>query len=91
MKIWVDLSKAAETDAIEDTLDYRSVISSVQNLVKTSKFDLLESTAGAIANNILENSDLATQVQVILIKPAAPIPDFDGNIRIDITRTKSNI
>ena len=73
LKIWVDLSKAAETDAIEDTLDYRSVISSVQNLVKTSKFDLLESTAGAIADNILENSDLATQVQVILIKPAAPI------------------
>ncbi len=90
LKISVDLAKAAETDAIEDTLDYRSVISSVQNLVKTSKFDLLERTAGAIADTILKNSDLATQVQVILIKPAAPIPDFDGNIRIDITRSKSN-
>ncbi|MEC4814810.1 MAG: dihydroneopterin aldolase [Scytonema sp. PMC 1069.18] len=91
LKLWVDLSKAAQTDAIEDTLDYRSVIGLVQNLVKTSKFDLLERLAGAIADAILQQSDRATQVQVIVTKPAAPIPDFDGNIRIELTRTRSNL
>ncbi|MFN7200656.1 MAG: dihydroneopterin aldolase, partial [Aphanizomenon sp.] len=45
----------------------------------------------AIANAILQESSLTTQVQVILIKPAAPIPDFDGNIRIELTRSKSNL
>ncbi|MBD2296869.1 dihydroneopterin aldolase [Anabaena sphaerica FACHB-251] len=88
LKLWVDLSQATETDAIEDTLDYRNVIGLVQNLVKISKFDLLERLAGAIANAILQQSDIVTQIQVILSKPAAPIPDFNGKISIEITRTK---
>jgi dihydroneopterin aldolase len=91
LKLSVDLSKASQTDAIQDTLDYRQVIALVQNLVKTSNFDLLERLAGAIADTILQESAIVTQVQVILIKPAAPIPDFDGEIRIELTRTKSHL
>ncbi|MFM2064745.1 MAG: dihydroneopterin aldolase [Cyanobacteriota bacterium] len=88
LKLSLDLSQAAETDAIEDTLDYRTVITLVQNLVKTSKFDLLERLAGAIADAILQQNDMVSQIQVIVIKPAAPIPDFNGKIRIEITRTR---
>lgn len=91
LKLSVDLSRASQTDAIQDTLDYRQVIALVQNLVKTSNFDLLERLAGAIADTILQESAIVTQVQVILIKPAAPIPDFDGEIRIELTRTKSHL
>lgn len=88
LKLWVDFSKATESDAIEDTLDYRIVIGLVQNLVRTSKFDLLERLAGALADAILQQNDIVTQVQVIVIKPSAPIPDFNGKISIEITRTK---
>ncbi|MEA5553203.1 dihydroneopterin aldolase [Anabaena cylindrica UHCC 0172] len=92
VKLWLDITKAAQTDAIEDTIDYRHTISLIQNLVKTSKFALLEKLAGAIADSILEDSNrpesvLITQVQVILTKIAAPIPDFNGKISIEITRT----
>jgi 7,8-dihydroneopterin aldolase/epimerase/oxygenase len=90
VRLWLDISKAAQSDAIEDTLDYRSVISRVQHLVKTSKFALIERLVYAIADSILEASDRVTQVQVILSKPAAPIPDFGGQISIDITKTKGN-
>ncbi|MFN4876647.1 MAG: dihydroneopterin aldolase, partial [Aphanizomenon sp.] len=31
LKLWVDLAQAAETDAIKDTVDYRNIISLVQN------------------------------------------------------------
>ena len=91
VKLWLDLSIAANTDAIADTLDYRSVISTIQNLVKTSQFALLEKLAGAIADSILSQSDRVTQVQVIVTKPAAPIPDFGGKISIELTRTKPNL
>ncbi|QSJ15161.1 dihydroneopterin aldolase [Nostoc sp. UHCC 0702] len=91
VKLWLDISKAAKTDAIEDTLDYRSVISLIQNLVKTSKFALLERLVGAIADAILTECDRVTQVQLTLSKPAAPIPDFGGKISIEITRSKSNL
>ncbi|WP_017318876.1 dihydroneopterin aldolase [Mastigocladopsis repens] len=90
VRLWLDLSKAAKTDAIEDTIDYRSVISLVQNLVKTSRFSLVERLATTIADSILASSDRVVQVQVILSKPAAPIPDFGGRISIELTKTKSN-
>ena len=85
--LWLDLSIAGESDAIEDTLDYRSIITSVQQLVTTSKFALIERLATAIAQLILQ-FDKVTQVQVKLSKPAAPIPDFSGKITIEITRSK---
>ncbi|TAE58442.1 MAG: dihydroneopterin aldolase [Nostocales cyanobacterium] len=88
LKIWLDLTKPSATDAIADTLDYRSVISSVQHLVKTSKFDLLERLAGAIANEILQQNDIVKKIQVNVIKPNAPIPDFNGKINIEIVRSR---
>ncbi|MBH8561690.1 dihydroneopterin aldolase [Nostoc sp. CENA67] len=91
VKLWLDISTAAKTDAIEDTLDYRSVISLIQNLVKTSKFSLLERLVGTIADAILTECDRVTQVQLTVSKPAAPIPDFGGKISIEVTRTKSNL
>ena len=87
LTLWLDLSIAGKSDAIEDTLDYRSIITSVQQLVTTSKFALIERLATAIAQLILQ-SDKVTQVQVKLSKPAAPIPDFSGKITIEITRAK---
>jgi dihydroneopterin aldolase len=90
VKLWLDLTKVGKTDALADTVDYRRTIGLIQNLVKTSKFALIERLAGAIADAILEDSAFITQVQVIVSKPAAPIPDFNGKISIEMTRTKSN-
>ena len=87
LTLWLDLSLAGKSDVIEDTLDYRSIITSVQQLVTTSKFALIERLATAIAQLILQ-FDKVTQVQVKLSKPAAPIPDFSGKITIEITRSK---
>jgi dihydroneopterin aldolase len=87
LTLWLDLAVAGKSDVIEDTLDYRSVISTVQQLVKTSKFALVERLATAIAESILA-SDSVEQVQVRLSKPAAPIPDFSGKVTIEITRSK---
>ncbi|HLP88750.1 MAG TPA: dihydroneopterin aldolase [Nostocaceae cyanobacterium] len=91
VKLWLDLTQVGETDAIEDTVDYRQVISLVKNLVKTSKFALVEKLAAVIAESILQESDRITQVQVILSKLAAPIPDFGGKISIEVTKTKSSL
>lgn len=88
VKLWLDLSQATETDAIEDTLDYRTIINLVQDLVKTSQFDLLERLAGAIANTILQHNDVVTKIQVVVTKPNAPIPGFDGSINIEVIRSK---
>jgi dihydroneopterin aldolase len=87
LTLWLDLAPAGESDEIADTVDYRGAIETVKQIVKTSKFSLIEKTASAIAAAMLE-LDLVQQVQVRLTKPAAPIPDFGGKITIDITRTR---
>jgi dihydroneopterin aldolase len=88
VKLWLDISTAAKTDMIEDTVDYRNIISLTQNLIKTSKFALVERLIQTIADAILASSDRIAQVQVTLSKPAAPIPDFGGKISIELTRSK---
>lgn len=87
LTLWLDLSVAGKSDAIKDTLDYRSVINNVQQLVKTSKYALIERLVDAIATSILE-ADRVQQVQVRLTKLAAPIPDFGGKITVEITRSQ---
>lgn len=87
LTLWIDLAPAGESDDITDTLDYRQAIETVKQLVKTSKFALVEKLASAIATALLELQPVQ-QVRVQLSKPAAPIPDFGGKITIDITRTR---
>ncbi|MFB8790818.1 MAG: dihydroneopterin aldolase [Potamolinea sp.] len=87
LTLWLDLAGAGESDEIADTLDYRGVIETVKQIMKTSKFALIEKLATAIANTMLE-LERVQQVQVRLIKPAAPIPDFGGRITVEITRTR---
>ena len=89
VKLWLEISAAAKTDDIEKTVDNRWIITLVIDLVKTSKFVLIERLVETIADSILKQSDRITKVQVILIKPAAPIPDFGGKISIDVTRIQS--
>ena len=87
--VWLDLRAAGKSDVIEDTIDYRNIIQTVQQLVKTSKFALVERLAAAIADSILALKGIE-QVKVRLAKPAAPIPDFSGKIAIEITRSQNN-
>ncbi len=88
LTIWIDLSKAGSSDCIEDTLDYRSVIRSTRQLIQTEQCALLETLASKIANIVLSADQRVKQVRVELLKPNAPIPDFTGEVRIDITRRR---
>ncbi|MGL5083827.1 MAG: dihydroneopterin aldolase [Microcoleaceae cyanobacterium] len=85
--LWLDLTAAGERDAIADTLDYRQVIATVQEIIKTRKFALIERLTQEILQALLSCSHVE-QVQVQLTKLAPPIPDFGGQIQIEMTRKK---
>ena len=87
LTLGLDLTAAGKSDALEDTVDYGSIVDIVQKLVKNSKFSLLEKVAEAIATDVLEQP-LVEDVKVSLTKLAAPIPDFSGKVTIEITRAK---
>ncbi|NEP43855.1 MAG: dihydroneopterin aldolase [Okeania sp. SIO2H7] len=87
LKLWLDLTAPSQNDSLENTLDYSKVVAVVKELVKTSKFDLIEKLAGEVARAILE-FELVEKVDVKLTKVSAPIPDFDGTIAIELSRSK---
>jgi dihydroneopterin aldolase len=70
LEIWVDLSAAARSDAIEDTLNYKSVAKRVHALVEASSYRLVEALAGEIARVVLEEFGVA-RVRVTVHKPGA--------------------
>ena len=88
LRLWLDLAPAGQTDRIEDTLDYRSIISAVKEIIATAKYALVEKLAETIVTTVLAY-DMVQQVELKLHKPGAPIPDFGGKITIELTRKKS--
>ena len=75
-----DLSTAAETDDLADTVDYGSLFDLVRATVEDRSFELIEALAGSIARTVLAATDpgLVAAVEVRVRKPEAPI---DGELR----------
>ncbi len=84
LTLWLDLSEAGKSDLIADTVDYREAIEITKKLIRESRFQLVEKLAREIAETLLKLPKVE-QVRVQLSKPAAPIPDFGGQITIDLT------
>lgn len=87
LTLWLDLAKAGESDRLEDTHNYGSDVTAIQNLIRTAKFDLIERLVDAIARLVLE-ADEIKQVRVKLTKVSPPIPDFTGSVAVEIIRMK---
>ncbi len=86
LKLWLDLSKSAQNDCLDDTYDYSADVNKILNLIRTATFKLIERLAAAIADIILASGKVE-QVYVRLTKMNPPIPDFTGTVSIEITRT----
>ena len=82
-----DLSKAARTDRIEDTIDYKAIKKSVLALVERSEFFLIERLAGSIADLVLEDA-MVERVEITLDKPGAL--RFARSVAIDLVRTREH-
>ena len=65
-----DIRKAAASDSVEDTLNYKSVAKRVQAFVSESSFKLVETLAEKIAGVVLDEFDVAW-VRVRVNKPGA--------------------
>ncbi len=90
LRLSLDLAPAGKSDRLEDTLDYRSIIAEVKEIIRTQKFALVEKLAETLAQAVIQY-DHVQQVELKLHKLAAPIPDFGGKITIELQRSKNSI
>jgi dihydroneopterin aldolase len=84
----LDLTEASHSDRLADTHDYRTVIASTQALIRQQTFALIERLAGAIATAALDSDPRLQQVRVRVTKPTPPIPDYSGQVAVELTRQR---
>lgn len=77
-----DIKKAASSDNIEDTLNYKAVAKRLINFVETSEFELVEALAEQICNIILNEFDVPW-VRLTLNKPGAVSGSRSVGVRIE--------
>jgi dihydroneopterin aldolase len=65
-----DIAKAAKTDHIDDTLDYKAVSKRVMQFVRESEFQLVETLAEKVAGIVMQEFGVKW-VKVTLHKPGA--------------------
>ena len=82
IEIGVDVTKAALSDCIDDTLNYKRVAKRVLTFVEASKFHLVETLAEQVAMLILEDFGIAW-VRLSLSKPGAIRISRDVGVSIE--------
>ena len=82
LEMSADIAKAAATDDIKDTLDYKGVAKRVQQFVSDSSFQLVETLAERIAGIVRDEFNVAW-VRVKVHKPGAIRGSRDVGIDIE--------
>ncbi len=80
-----NIRKAALSDSIDDTLNYKKVAKRVLSFIEASQFHLVETMADSIAMLLLEDFGLEW-VKVVLSKPGAIRSSRDVGIIIERNR-----
>ena len=86
--MWADTRPAARTDAIDDTVNYRTITKQVIEHVEASEYFLVERLVERIAEICLR-AERVQQVQVRVEKPGAL--RFARSVGITITRTRADL
>ena len=82
LEMATDIRKAAATDSIEDTLNYKKVAKRVESFVSESSFQLVETLAERIAEIVCGEFDV-DWVRVRVNKPGAIKGSRDVGVEIE--------
>lgn len=78
VELGVDLRGAGRSDRLAQTVNYAEVFALAEQLMDEARFDLIESYAEQLSEEIFSYFDLVQRTKVTVRKPEAPI---DGSFR----------
>lgn len=88
LSLELDLSAAARSDDLSDTVHYGEVAEAVVAAVETTRFALIEALAGHLADLALAAGPV-TAVTVTVRKPRAPIPVPFDEVAVRLHRSRT--
>lgn len=87
--VWMDLSVAASTDDLDDTLDYGDLAQRAAAIIAGPPRNLIETVAAEIAAGVLTDVRVR-EVEVTLHKPSAPIPLTFADVAVTVRRARAS-
>lgn len=84
----MDLSVAAESDDLDETIDYSALATAVVADIERDPVNLIEKLADRITRTCLRDSRITT-VTVTVHKPQAPMPVRVGDVAVTLTRSNA--
>lgn len=90
VELELDLSAPAESDDLDDTIDYSVLFQLVGGIVEGQSFRLLEALAGSIATAVVDDHGTddprLEAVTVRVRKPQAPLPGDFETVEVAVRR-----
>lgn len=87
LTLGMDTAAAAESDDLQDTVDYGTLSSRVRDIVEGRPVDLIETLAHRIASECLREQAVQW-VEVTVHKPDAPIEAAFADVALTIRRSR---
>ena len=85
----IDLSTAARTDKVADTVSYDQVVAAASAAFTAQKFKLIEAAAGKVADAVLAKFPRVREVEVTIHKPHAPIAATFSDVGVTLSRQRN--
>jgi dihydroneopterin aldolase len=84
----IDLSDAARSDKVSDTVSYDQVATCASDAFSAQRFRLIEAAAGKVAEAILARFPRVRAVAVTIHKPHAPIAATFSDVGVTLVRSR---
>ena len=84
----IDLSAAARSDKVIDTVSYDQVVDCASEAFCAKRFRLIEAAAGKVADAVLAKFPRVSAVTVTIHKPHAPIAATFSDVGVMLVRTR---
>jgi dihydroneopterin aldolase len=89
LELDIDLSEAAQTDKVADTVSYDMVVACATEAFLGHRFRLIEAAAGRVADAILAAFPRVNSVAVTIHKPHAPIAATFSDVGVRLVRARA--
>jgi dihydroneopterin aldolase len=86
----IDLAQASRSDKLVDTVGYDQVVDVASKAFCATRYRLVETAAGAVADAILAGFAAVTSVRVTVHKPHAPIAATFDDVGVTLTRARND-
>jgi 7,8-dihydroneopterin aldolase/epimerase/oxygenase len=88
LKMTLDLSDAARSDKLADTVSYSAIVETATQAFTARSYRLVEAAAGSVADAILETFPRVASIRVTVHKPHAPVAAIFGDVGVTLKRAR---